>query len=177
MDCREFRESFSDYVDAALDAEACPRVRRHLASCAACRRFERAYRAGVAALHALPVLAPPRDFGARVVNRVRRAGRRPVFAGPPALVTSLAAAALVGVLVADLGRDGRGERAPVAAPASTALLQESLPGEDPRTDFITVRVAQDDDLPYGSPYPSYQATDTFSAVRVRFDVAAVWSGR
>lgn len=177
MDCREFRETFSDFVDAALDAKAAARVRGHLAACAACRRFERAYRAGVATLRAVPALVPPRGFGARVVNRVRRAPQASVFAGPPVLAASLAAVALVGALVADLARNEPGGRETVSTTTSAVPAPESPPGEDERTDFVTVRVAQDDDIPYGSPYPAFQVTDSFSAVRVRFEVAAVWSGR
>jgi anti-sigma factor RsiW len=177
MDCREFRETFSDYVDAALDADAEACVRRHLAACSACRRFERAYRAGIAALQALPVLAPARDFGARVVNRARRAPARPMLAVPPALAASLAAVALVGGLVVDFRRHAPalGDAETAAVPAGQA--PESRPRAVERTDFVTVRVAQDDDISYKSPYASFQVTDSFSAVRVRFDVPAVWSGR
>ena len=177
MDCREFRENFSDYLDAALDADAGARVRGHLAVCGACRRFERAYRAGVAALQALPALAPPRDFGARVVNRARRAPAGPVFAGPPALAASLAAVALAGVLVADLSRHEPARSDAMTTAGLADQVPESPPRAVERTDFVTVRVVQDDDLVYGSPYTSFQVTDSYSAVRVRFDVPAVWSGR
>jgi anti-sigma factor RsiW len=72
MNCRHFREHYSDFADGLLDEQAEVEARRHLALCECCRRFDAAYQAGRGALQSLPVVVPSRGFGRRLQERLRR---------------------------------------------------------------------------------------------------------
>lgn len=174
MDCRRFRKQFSDYADRNLDSGESDAARDHLAACAACRRFERAYRAGVAALRSIPEVEPTRDLGARIVNRVRRAPARPTGVSPNVLAGLVLAVALVGVAL--VGTPNGGNRFP--GPRTTAAGPAGAFADDLRpTDLVTFRVAYDDVAPAMAPFTAVHAADTYAGVRVRFDIPAVWSGR
>jgi hypothetical protein len=102
MDCRDFHETYSDLRDGLLQEADEIHCRDHLAACCWCRRFDQAYRFGIAHLKELPCPRSSRAFTARVLNAVRadHGGRMPTtasgFAGA-ALV-----AALLGFLAIDL---------------------------------------------------------------------------
>jgi len=177
MDCREFRETFSDYVDGLLAEADEVRGREHLGACVRCRRFERGYRAGVRALQDLPAIGPSRDSGARILHRIRRQPALPVVAGSYGFAGALLAVTFAGFLVLDL----RGREAG-SAPDAPVLVE--LPPEFPTfevdsgADLITVHfVRGDGDLLQSEPYAPLPPPDQFVASRVRFVVPAVWSGR
>ena len=174
MDCPEFRSLFSDFVDGALGAADVARCRAHVAACAACRRLEAAYRAGVAALRDLDPPSPTRNLSVRILHRVRREPRIAILAGGYGLAAALLVATFVGVVAVDV----RGHRQAVAGPlgADTAPGPEVAPAGG--LDLITVQVR---DIPAyylpTTPYVVVPATDADPAFPVRFEVPAVWSGR
>jgi hypothetical protein len=97
MDCLEFQTRYSDLRDGLVTApRELRRFQRHLALCAACRRYDAALRAGVAAWQEAPPIEPSAAFRDRLAARLaaeRSAGVRvPVAA-------RLAAALLVAVAV------------------------------------------------------------------------------
>ncbi len=73
MNCREARQHFSPWLDGELaDAETCA-VREHLASCGLCAAEMEKLRAISAVLQSMRAqVAPPEDFAARVMARLRR---------------------------------------------------------------------------------------------------------
>jgi hypothetical protein len=177
MDCREFRETFSDYVDGLLAEADEVRGREHLGACACCRRFEHGYRAGVSVLKGLPAIGPPRDLGARILHRIRLQPALPVVAGSYGFAGALLAVTFVGFLVLDL----RGRHS-VPAPDATALVERPQTSPtfdvDSEADLITVHFAHDDrDLRRPGPYAPLFSPDPFTASRVLIVVPAVWSGR
>lgn len=177
MDCREFRETFSDYVDGLLAEADEVRGREHLGACVCCRRFEHGYLAGVRVLQGLPTIGPSRDLGARILHRIRRQPALPVVAGAYGFAGALLAVTFAGFLVLDL----RGHEA-TPAPDATVLV-ERLPASptfdvDSDADLITVHfVRGDGDLLQSDPYAPLSSPDPFASSRVRFVVPAVWSGR
>ena len=177
MDCREFREIFSDHLDDRLNEADEVRAREHLGACTCCRRFERAYRAGVTALHGLPAIGPSRDSGARILHRIRHQPALPAFAGSYGFAGALLAVTFAGFLVLDLG-----ERPSAVAP-DARYLAERLPEPpafdvDSGADLITVHLGRSDfDLYQSDPYAPLPSPDSSSSSRIRFVVPAVWSGR
>lgn len=180
MDCRQFREVFSEYADGALDGAAASAAREHLAACLACRRVDRAYRAGVAALRALPALRPTRDLSARIVNRARRRPARSPWSTAPALAGSALAAAAIALIVlgpSNLGVDGASSATLADAPRSAEGTPRAF---DRPTDHITLRV-EAEAFPSMASYSAFSSSDSWSGpssdIRIRFDVPAIWSGR
>ncbi len=177
MDCREFREIFSDYLDDLLDEADGDRVREHLAACTCCRRFERAYRAGVSALHGLPAIGPARDSGARILHRIRHQPAPPVFPGSYGFAGALLAMTFAGFLLLDL----RERPAAVALDATDLAERPPEPpafNADSGADLITVHLVRSDlDLYRSDPYAPLLPPDPAGSSRIRFVVPAVWSGR
>jgi anti-sigma factor RsiW len=176
MDCLVFRENFSDFLDGALGAADAVRCRRHLETCQACRRFDAAYRSGVSALRALDPPCPARDFGVRVLHRVRRERHLPILAGGYGLAAALLLLTLVGVVTVDL-QERRAAAAAVGPLVADAVLAPAAETEG-GLDLITVQVRELAVDPFpGDPYAIVPIVAPDPASRYRFEVPAVWSGR
>jgi len=178
MDCRQFHETFSDFMDDLLDEAGEILVRRHLGECERCRRFDAAYRAGVLALGNAQRLQVSPHFGARLRERVRREPLVPALVGSYGFAGGLLMLTLAALLVVDVRRhaDTAGSREEPVAESAPARLPAPL--ED-RADLVTVRVANDwYDIGPLDPYVLGTSPYSSSAVApVRFEVLAVWSGR
>jgi predicted anti-sigma-YlaC factor YlaD len=176
MDCRAFRNSFSDFLDGALGAAVSVRCRRHLEACEACRRFDAAYRAGVATLRRLDPPCPARDFSVRVLHRVRRERYLPILAGGYGLAAALLTITLVGVITVDI-RERRQAAVPAASRIADAVPAPPAEPED-GLDLITVQVRDVTVDPFsGDPYAVVPIAEPEPSPRYRFEVPAVWSGR
>jgi anti-sigma factor RsiW len=70
MNCRQFRDRFSEFADGLLDGPTESAFRSHLVGCAGCRRFEAAFRTGVGLLRGLPCPQVSREFEARLRSRL-----------------------------------------------------------------------------------------------------------
>jgi anti-sigma factor RsiW len=175
MDCREFRETYTDLLDGLLGETDEIRFHEHLAACPRCRRFDQAYRLGVSALRGLPCPRTSRAFTARVLHAARTdpSGALPSFAA--GFAGAALVVALIGFLAVDLGVMGR--RKPAAsADFSDSTFAASAP--DSAIDLITFRLRDAAyDLPFWDPYAPVQARDANLSSRVRFAVPAVWTGR
>lgn len=176
MDCRAFRNDFSDFLDGALGPADTLRCRRHLEACEACRRFDAAYRAGVAALRRLDPPCPARDFSVRILHRVRRERHLPILAGGYGLAAALLMITLVGVVTVDLRERRTAETLADAPPGDAA--PEPPAGALDGLDIITVRVHEAPADPFdGDPYAVVPTIAPEPPSRYRFEVPAVWSGR
>jgi len=174
MDCRAFRNSFSDHLDGALGAADEVRRRRHLEACEACRRFEAAYRAGVAVLRDLDPPSPARDLSVRILHRVRRERHLPILAGGYGLAAALLTITLVGVVTMDI----REHRATAAAEAAREAARAAAEATQDGLDLLTVQVREAHVDPFArDPYAVVRLTDPDPSYRYRVEVPAVWSGR
>lgn len=71
MDCREFRNKHSAFVDERCSDAEENAMRGHLASCASCSRHDTLIRRGQLLVRNLPRIEPSPDFQARLEARLR----------------------------------------------------------------------------------------------------------
>lgn len=143
MFCKEFLERHTDYRDGLVTSpRELRRFSRHLAHCPSCRRYDVTVREGVQALHAASTIAPSPDFRQRLELRLAQERRNarpvPARAGISAALLVLAALAL---LVVEVGRRPRIERAPALAPVAfpKPVANPGLPFvsfQDPRASIM-----------------------------------------
>jgi anti-sigma factor RsiW len=175
MDCREFRETYTDLLDGQLDEADEVRFHGHLAECPRCDRFDRAYRLGVAALKGLPCPRASRTLTTRVLHTARDDSGGPI----PSLSAGFAGAALVfallGFLAADVGVLGRRESAaPADFPGPVLAETPADTGNDP----APIRLRDPVEGPaFWDPGASVQVRDADFPPQVRFAVPVVWAGR
>lgn len=70
MECSEFLERFSEYVDGSLDEESANRFDGHLRDCASCRRYEQVVEKGAELFRSLDPVEVPQDFRPRLQHRI-----------------------------------------------------------------------------------------------------------
>jgi anti-sigma factor RsiW len=176
MDCREFRETYTDLLDGLLGEADEIRFHEHVAVCSVCRRFDRAYRMGVAALKSAPHARSPRDFTARVLHAVRNDNEVP----EPGFASGLAGAALVAALIGFLAVDVRLlDHRPAAASATFGDTVVAVDIPDSRTDSVGL-LLRDAALvpPFWNQPATAQVGDAYRASNgALFAVPAVWTGR
>lgn len=191
MNCCEFREKYSDYADGLLTDGEAAEAGLHMAACAACRRFDAAFRVGVDALRSLPAVSMSRGFGSRLRARMRRevTVRLPVVAHWSGAMGTLLLVAAVGVVGWDLAnsRTGRHDTLPIGR---TALAQPNAPLAAPAPVPVALS-PRDDRTMYPAdafhPLQSVLVESTLTATaaqapalagdRPRFDLSVVWGGR
>lgn len=143
MTCAEFFDRYSDYRDGLIATQReLRRFARHLARCAACRKYDAAVQRGVVALREAKTIQPSAEFRRRLEARLREVWRAepelPAHAG-------IAAALFVAVALALLALEGvhrpevaqAPELPPVAFPKPVA--QAGLPFvsfQDPRASVV-----------------------------------------
>lgn len=103
MTCSEFLARFSEFCDDARDSPAGEPFRRHLGSCASCRRYERVVRRGVELLQSEAPAEPPEDFRERLRHSIysldEERRRKRIPAGGSGFAAVVAVAAVLAVLV------------------------------------------------------------------------------
>jgi hypothetical protein len=149
MLCKEFLERHSEFRDGLIASpRELRRFARHLAHCPSCRSYDVRVRHGVQALHAASTIRPSAAFRERLEARLALERRKvravPARAGVPAAMLVLVALAL---LVFEVGRRPRMERAPVLPPVAfpKPVANPGLPFvsfQDPRASVLN-----------GNPYP------------------------
>src|SRR5512135_223875 len=152
MNCREFLARYTDFRDGLITAPREARLfTRHLASCAACRRYDAALRNGVGALQGTIVHEPGERFRHRLERRIaaeRVRARRPYLPVRPALAGALLVAAALILVVWEGARRHVPEPQALSLPPvpfPKPVVQAGLPFvsfQDPRTGIAT-----------GNPYP------------------------
>ena len=177
MDCRQFHETFSDFLDGLLDEAEEIHVRRHLFACEPCRRFEAAFRVGVTTLGRAPQLHVSREFGTRLAERVRREPLLPALVGWYGLAGGLLTATMAALLILDvMARPAQESVTEVGVTDSTLASAAVAPDEG--VDLVTFRVAEGwYDLGSSDPYSTPASLYAPAAPPVRFEVPAAWLGR
>lgn len=152
MDCRQFRECYSDYCDGLLHEAEEVACALHLAECGACRKFDAAWRRGVGALRNSPPLECSRRFAEQLQERLRRevARSRPtpalgsfaVLAG--VMLVVVVAAAFVGIESAGWS-DEQADHRPIPpirrySPASPIPIAQPLHASDTLAETDPFRV-------------------------------------
>ena len=175
MNCREFRETYTDLVDGLLGEADKVRSHEHVVACSRCRRFDRAYRLGVSALRGLPCPGVSRAFASRVLHTVRTDTGSVL----PSFASGFTGAALVVALIGFLAFDLRViEHGGPAAPALFTDTTLAVSPSDSGIDLIAFRLrSSESDLPSWGVYAPFQARDDNRSSRVRFAVPVVWTGR
>jgi len=149
MICREFLDRYTEFRDGLIAApRELRRFQRHLAQCAACRRYDAAVQRGVVALQNVETIEPSADFRRRLDARLGR--ERAAAAAVPAragLVAAMLVLVALSLLVVEAGRRPQLAQAlplpPAAFPKPVANL--GLPFvsfQDPRASVVD-----------GNPYP------------------------
>src|SRR5713226_3404608 len=73
MTCAEFLQRYTDFRDGLMTTPRdLRRFSRHVAQCAACRRYDAAVRRGVSALQAAETIEPSPEFRRRLDARLAR---------------------------------------------------------------------------------------------------------
>lgn len=70
MECDEFLEGHSEYLDGMLAAREAARFRAHVELCMACARYDSVVRRGQALVQDLPEIEPSHDFELRLQHRI-----------------------------------------------------------------------------------------------------------
>src|SRR5260370_12310934 len=85
MTCAEFLQRYTDFRDGLMTTPRdLRRFSRHVAQCAACRRYDAAVRRGVSALQAAETIEPSPEFRRRLDSQPARArDPHPAVAAPP----------------------------------------------------------------------------------------------
>jgi hypothetical protein len=111
MDCPEFLDRYTDFRDGVVTApRAVRRFQRHLARCAACRRYDTAVRRGVLALQDADSIVPSARFRARLdarLARERSATADPVLPRRSSMAAALFIAAALVALAIDVLKSPR----------------------------------------------------------------------
>ena len=149
MLCKEFLERHSDFRDGVITSSRDQRrFARHLAHCAACRRYDATIRQAVQALHSASPIIPSADFRQRLDARIaverRRVPRPPAQAGVSGTMLVVAALAL---FFFELAQRPHIARAPLLPPVAfpKPIAGAGLPFvsfQDPRASVVS-----------GDPYP------------------------
>lgn len=152
MTCTEFLARYTDYRDGLIGApREARRFTRHIATCAACRRYHTALQDGVDALQTLQPEEPDTAFRQRLARRLaveRAQAGRPVIPSRPAIAAALLVAAAIGLLAWEGARRHPSVASvqplpPVPFPKPVAQAGPPFVSfQDPRTSVIS-----------GNPYP------------------------
>lgn len=185
MNCREFRETYSDYADGFLDPQREVEARLHLEACAACRHFDAAFRAGVRALRALPEMALSRGFAPRLKRRLGHefAVRLPVVAHWSGAAGTLLLIAMVGFVAWEVKSPARAA-APAAHWWSHRTAKVALVTGPLAAPVVVSARLDTDAAELGAFHPLESvmlAADTFAEVAAgrqpRYKLPAAWGGR
>jgi anti-sigma factor RsiW len=137
MNCSQFRDHYSDFTDGVLDESAEVRFHVHMAECAACRRFDAAFRRGLGALRGLRPPTPSGDFDERLFARL--ATERPERAPEDRYLVGIAGTVLILAVVGALGWEARTWIAPRGPEAPTVAGRVADDGSSFRVRFAASR--------------------------------------
>jgi len=166
MNCRQFRDSYSDFSDGLLDEADVVVFHIHIAECAGCRRFDAALRRGVGALRALLPPTPSGEFGVRLFERIARETREPAlrqWSGVAGAVLVLAAVGVVGwearTWIGHSAREARqGYRRAAERPNPFVVRFAGDTSMDYRGRFPVIPVSRDSFQSATRPAPSFEIT-------------------
>jgi len=143
MRCSEFLERHTDFRDGLItSAREVRRFGRHLAHCAACRRYDATVRQGVQVLTSAVPIALSSDFRQRLDARLAR--EREIIPPPPAragVAAALLVLAAVALFALEVSRRPQVQRAQLLPPVAfpKPVVSAGLPFvsfQDPRASVI-----------------------------------------
>lgn len=70
MDCGEFLENYSDFLDRRLEERPLAEYREHLKDCRSCAHYDQVVQRGLRIVRQLPSPEPARDFAPRLQHRL-----------------------------------------------------------------------------------------------------------
>jgi anti-sigma factor RsiW len=150
MTCSHFLDRYTDFRDGLITApRELRRFERHLATCAACRRYDITVRRGVLALQAAETIEPSPEFRRRLDARLERERRAasevPARAG---IAAALFVAAALALVAWEGMRRPEVARAPVLPPVPfpKPVVQGGVPivsFQDPRAGVFAATPAAD----------------------------------
>ena len=130
MDCKEFRDKHSVFVDLMCSALEESEMRRHMNECSSCSRHDTVVRRSLMLVKSLPTIEPSPEFRARLDARL--VGLAPAMPAPRSMAASYAAflalaagVAFVAILAADVMR--RSEPRELRLPPVVASIPEYDP--------------------------------------------------
>ena len=119
MTCAGFLDRYTDFRDGLITVpRELQRCERHLALCAACRRYDAAVRRGVLALQTAERIEPSPAFRRRLDARLERERRR---TGEVPASARIAAALFIAAALALVAREGMRHPQAAAAPILPAV--------------------------------------------------------
>lgn len=144
MTCADFLDRYTDFRDGLITApREVRRLERHLAGCAACRRYDAAVRRGVLALRRTDPIEPSPDFRRRLDARlarerhgVREVPTRAGFAAALLIAVALALVAIEGTRRPHVAQAPALPRVPFPKP----VVQAGVPFvsfQDPRASVVS----------------------------------------
>jgi hypothetical protein len=146
MDCREFREYHTEFLDGKLDMGVQDGAHLHLAMCERCASHDAAVRRALLVFRNLTPIEPSRHFSRRLNHRLAQERRGSTFDSRlfPAMLgaIALASAVVAGVVVTERGRmdpgvasndvpalvvETRGAMSELVTPAIAASMSAGFP--------------------------------------------------
>ena len=156
MTCREFVARYSDFRDGLITApREVRRFARHLASCAACQRYDATLQRGIGSLQG-SALEPDTAFRMRLERRLdseRAQAGRPAFPARPAFAAALLVALAIGLIAWESAQHRQNVViAPTLPPVPfpKPVAQAGVPFvsfQDPRASVVSGNL-----YPYGTAY-------------------------
>ena len=109
MDCHNFKNNFSAYIERELDEKTLAGCESHLRQCASCSRLVAAYRSGITVMSEITELEAPEDLFERVMSSVEQPQQTRVIRlrNPSFWVPVAAAAILVFALTVSFFHSGK----------------------------------------------------------------------
>jgi len=98
MECEEFLQGYSSYLDGRADPPERENFDAHLESCDSCARYHRVMRRGLEVFRDLPRVTGSSDFLPRLQHRLYHVDDRIPYGSSPAGNAALVAVAAVGIL-------------------------------------------------------------------------------
>jgi hypothetical protein len=128
MDCRNFRETHAEFVDARCTSLQEDAMREHMANCRECARHDMLVRRSLLLVRNLPTIEPSPDFQARLEARLLAASLTPIdrrrFMRPSFAMFTTLAAAIASVTFAASALTRRAVRAEIRLAPVVASLPE-----------------------------------------------------
>lgn len=72
VDCKETRQSSSDYLDETLPPRKLAAIQNHLSNCGPCRAFVDTLASTIGILSRFPRVIPPSSFKESLMDKIRR---------------------------------------------------------------------------------------------------------
>ena len=171
MNCRQFRQFYSDFADGFLDDSEGLGFQLHMAECESCRRFHEALQQGCSALQRMEPPTTSFDFDSRLFDRIMQECEQERSVPGLRHWSGLAGAALIVATVGVVVWEARAWVAPRQQPANAGPSARAA-------EVFVVRLGDDTTIRYPGHLPVLPVSrDSFrSATRPAqsFEITVDW---